>query len=58
MLCMRGNAAESNTILKNLVLQALGTIWFRFLKKKYEKISCLCTFKRMLSVLLKGRVYA
>jgi hypothetical protein len=24
-------------ILKNLVLQALGTIWFRFLQKKYLK---------------------
>jgi hypothetical protein len=32
-------------IFKNLVLQALGTIWFRFLQKKSKKkISCLCTF--------------
>ncbi len=52
MLSMRGNvkksniSAESNTIFKNLVLQALGTIRFRFLQKKSKKkISCLCTFK-------------
>ncbi len=31
--------------LKNLVLQALGTIWFRFLQNKSKKNSCLCTFK-------------
>ncbi len=43
MLSMRGNVkkstitAESNTIFKNLVLQALGTIWFRFLQKKSKK---------------------
>jgi len=33
--------------LKNLVLQALGTIRFRFLhKKSKKKFSCLCTFKQ------------
>ncbi len=32
--CMSNISAESNTIFKNLVLQALGTIWFRFLQKK------------------------
>jgi hypothetical protein len=43
MLSMRGNvyksniSAESNTIFKNLVLQALGTITFRFLQKKENK---------------------
>jgi hypothetical protein len=43
MLSMRGNvwksniSAESNTIFKNLVLQALGTIRIRFLQKKYLK---------------------
>ncbi len=30
-------SANSNTIFKNLVLQALGTIWFRLLQKKYIK---------------------
>jgi hypothetical protein len=51
MLSMRGNvkklniSAELNTIFKNLMLQALGTIWFRFLQKKKKKNSCLCTFK-------------
>ncbi len=30
-------SAESNTIFKNLVLQALGTTWFRFLQKKSKK---------------------
>ncbi len=30
-------SAESNMIFKNLVLQALGTIRFRFLQKKYFK---------------------
>ncbi len=43
MLSMRGNVyksnilAESNTIFKNLVLQALGTIRIRFLQKKSQK---------------------
>ncbi len=43
MLSMRGNvwklniSAESNTIFKNLVLQARGTIWFRFLQKSQTK---------------------
>ncbi len=43
MLSMRGNvkksniSANSNKIFKNLVVQALGTIWFRFLQKKYLK---------------------
>ena len=34
-LSIRG--AESNTIFKNLVLQALGTIRIRFLQKKVKK---------------------
>jgi hypothetical protein len=48
-LSIRGNvkkwniSAELNTIFKNLVLQALGTIRVR---QKIQKIlSCLCTFK-------------
>ncbi len=54
MLSMRGKCLKveylgpifKNTIFKNLVLQDLGTIWFRFLQKKSsKKISCLCTFK-------------
>jgi hypothetical protein len=34
---------------KNLVLQALGTMWFRFLQKEYskKKISCPCTPKEL-----------
>ncbi len=56
MLCMRGNvkksniSAESNTILKNLVLQALGTIKFQFLQKKSKKKFHACV---PLSVLKK-----
>jgi hypothetical protein len=34
-------SAESNTIFKNLVLQALGTIRFRFLQKNLKKIVML-----------------
>ncbi len=29
--------AESNTVFKNLVLQALGTIRIRFLQKSHQK---------------------
>ncbi len=56
MLSMRGNvwksniSTKSNTIFKNLVLQALGTIRFRFLQKKSKKMSCLCTFKNSSTV--------
>ncbi len=35
---------------KNLVLQALGTIWFRFLQKNQKKISCLCTFNQSIDL--------
>jgi hypothetical protein len=48
MLSMRWNvqksniSAESNTIFKNLVLQALGTIWFRFLQKKSKNFVHAC----------------
>ncbi len=54
MLSMRGNnqksniLAESNTIFKNLVLQALGTIDSVSAKKVKKKISCLCTFKNLM----------
>ncbi len=46
---------KSNMIFKNLELQALGTIRFRFLQKKLKKISCMCTFKRQ-DRILNGRV--
>jgi hypothetical protein len=39
---MSNITAESNTIFKNLVLPAHGTIRFRFLEKSQKKISCLC----------------
>jgi hypothetical protein len=34
-------------IFKNLVLQALGTIWFRFLQKKYLKKFHACVPLRL-----------
>jgi hypothetical protein len=54
MLSMRGNvyksniSAESNTIVKNLVLQALGTIRFRFLQKKSNKKFHACVPLKLL----------
>ncbi len=39
-------SAELNSIFKNLVLQALGTMWIRFLQKKSKKFLFFCTFKK------------
>jgi hypothetical protein len=41
--------AESNTIFKTLVLQALGQLGFSFCKKVILKNSSLCTFKGTVS---------
>ncbi len=48
--CLKVEYLELNTIFKNLVLQALGTIRFRFLQKKYfKKISCSVYLKKNIS---------